>query len=115
MKIRIILALAVVAALVVFVQGSGKKESTAEAPKGDLDFTLTNFDGKEMSLSDFAGKIIVLEWTSYDCPFVIRHYKAGTMVETAKKFADKDIVWLAINSTYYTDAASNKNLLKSTE
>lgn len=105
MKVRIILALA---ALAVFLQGCDKKEPTAQVPNEDLNFTLTNFDGEKVGLSDFAGKIVVLEWTSYECPFVIRHYEAGTMVETGKKFADRDVVWLAINSTYSASDVGNK-------
>jgi cytochrome oxidase Cu insertion factor (SCO1/SenC/PrrC family) len=31
-------------------------------------FTLTGIDGKEVSLKDFAGKIVVLEWVNPQCP-----------------------------------------------
>ena len=120
MKVKFILVLIAVAFLAVFVQGCKEKgysadtrndsaaiEKTEEA-KGEIAFTLKNFDGKEVNLSEFAGKIVVLEWANYDCPFVKRHYAAGTMVETAKKFVDKDVVWLAINSTDYANVAGNK-------
>jgi peroxiredoxin len=65
------------------------------------DFTLTDQKGNTVQLSDFKGKVVVLEWTNPDCPFVQRHYKAGTMARLAKTYAGKGVVWLAINSTYY--------------
>jgi peroxiredoxin len=75
----------------------------AEAP----DFTLAGTAGNKVSLSDFAGKVVVLEWLNPDCPFVQRHYKAGTMKSLAAKYAGKGVVWLTINSTHYMDAAAN--------
>jgi peroxiredoxin len=71
------------------------------------DFTLTDTAGNEVSLSDFDGKIVVLEWLNPDCPFVQRHYKAGTMKNLAAKYDGKGVVWLTINSTNYMDAAAN--------
>jgi peroxiredoxin len=65
------------------------------------DFTLTDQKGNTVKLSDFNGKVVVLEWTNPDCPFVQRHYRAGTMARLAKAYAAKGVVWLAINSTYY--------------
>ncbi len=71
------------------------------------DFTLTDTAGNEVSLSDFEGKVVVLEWLNPDCPFVVRHYKAGTMKSLAEKYGEKDVVWLTINSTNYMDAEAN--------
>jgi peroxiredoxin len=62
-------------------------------------FTLDDAAGKKVSLSDYRGKIVVLEWTNSECPFVQRHYASGTMKTLAAKYADKGVVWLAINST----------------
>jgi peroxiredoxin len=70
-------------------------------------FTLTDTAGNQVSLSDFEGKIVVLEWLNPDCPFVQRHYKAGTMKNLTTKYAGDGVVWLAINSTNYMDAAAN--------
>jgi peroxiredoxin len=71
------------------------------------DFTLTDSAGNQVSLSDFEGKIVVLEWLNPDCPFVQRHYKAGTMKDLATEYGAKGVVWLTINSTHYMDAAAN--------
>lgn len=65
------------------------------------DFTLKDTAGKEHKLSDLtrAGKIVVLEWFNPDCP-VSKAYHAPerSMKALAAELADKDVVWLAINS-----------------
>jgi peroxiredoxin len=71
-------------------------------------FTLQDQDGKSVSLGDFAGKTVVLEWTNPNCPFVQRHYKAKTMTTLANDYKDKGVVWLAINSTADQTAAAAK-------
>jgi peroxiredoxin len=71
------------------------------------DFTLPDTAGNEVSLSDFEGKVVVLEWLNPDCPFVQRHYKAGTMKTLASKYGGEGVVWLTINSTNYMDAVAN--------
>ncbi|KAA3662104.1 MAG: hypothetical protein DWQ10_03175 [Calditrichaeota bacterium] len=63
------------------------------------DFTLKNLDGEEIQLSDFKGKFVVLEWNSFDCPFVGKHYKKGNMQALQKKYGEKGVVWLVINSS----------------
>jgi len=70
-------------------------------------FTLADSAGNQVSLSDFEGKIVVLEWLNPDCPFVQRHYKAGTMKNLAAQHAGEGVVWLTINSTNYMDGAAN--------
>jgi peroxiredoxin len=70
-------------------------------------FTLMDTAGNEVSLSDFEGKVVVLEWLNPDCPFVVRHYKAGTMKSLAETYGPKGVVWLTINSTNYMDAEAN--------
>lgn len=72
-------------------------------------FTLNSFDGKTVSLSDYEGKIVVLEWLNLECPFVKYHYDtAHTMVELANKYKNKNVVWLAVNSTSDTTEQANK-------
>ncbi len=73
--------------------------ATAEVKTGDPapDFTLKDTTGKDQKLSDYKGKIVVLEWTNPECPFVQRHYGAAqTMIKLAN--ANADVVWLAIDS-----------------
>ena len=70
-------------------------------------FTLSDSAGNQVSLADYSGKVVVLEWLNPDCPFVQRHYKAGTMKNLATKYGAQGVVWLTINSTKYMDAAAN--------
>lgn len=62
-------------------------------------FTLKCLSGMDHSLADFKGKIVVLEWTNPGCPVVQRHYKDGLMQAAQKAAREKQVVWLAVNST----------------
>lgn len=68
-------------------------------------FTLTDCEGKQRSLSDYEGKIVVLEWINKGCPFSVK--ANPTMVKTAEKYKDRDVVWLAIDSTHFNEASDN--------
>jgi hypothetical protein len=63
------------------------------------DFTLKDTSGKTVKLSDYRGKLVVLEWTNPGCPYVRKHYNSGNMPATQKDAVDKGVVWLSINST----------------
>lgn len=71
------------------------------------DFTLTDQDGTEHRLSQYRGKIVVLEWTNPGCPYVQRHYDAGTMTGLDRELPD-DVVWLAIDSSNFVTAESTR-------
>jgi peroxiredoxin len=89
---RMLLALAAVALM-----------GAVETPKvGDRvpDWSATDENGVVHKLSQYAGHAVVLEWTNSECPFVERHYEAGTMKQLAAALGAKDVVWLAVNSTY---------------
>ena len=62
-------------------------------------FTLQDQNGKSVSLGDYKGKIVVLEWINKDCPFVQRHLKAKTIEALAAKYKSNDVAFLAIDST----------------
>lgn len=76
-------------------------------------FSLEDQSGNKVSLSDFAGKIVVLEWINPDCPFVVRHAKAQTMKALADKYAGKNVVWVGINSTHYANKETNAKWISS--
>ena len=76
----------------------------AKAP----DFTLQDQNGKNVSLHDYLGKIVVLEWTNPECPFVQRHYRAKTMQTLASQYQPKNVVWLAINSSNFDTNQANQ-------
>jgi peroxiredoxin len=71
-------------------------------------FTLKDQDGRSISLADYSGKIIVLEWTNPACPFVRRHYREHTMTALADQYKSRGVAWLAINSTEGDTQAVNK-------
>jgi len=76
-------------------------------------FELSSFDGKSVSLSDYGGKIVVLEWLNFECPFSLYHYETkNTMVGLANKYKGKNVVWLAVNSTNHTTPGPNKAFAK---
>ena len=78
------------------------------------EFTLTDSNGSEHSLSDFRGKYVVLEWTNHSCPFVVKHYKEGHMQALQKAMTDKGVAWLQIVSSaegksgYITEAEAKQ-------
>ena len=41
------------------------------------EFTATDSNGTEHKLSDFKGKIVVLEWTNHECPYVVKGSKTN--------------------------------------
>ena len=62
-------------------------------------FSATDTSGKTVSLADFKGKHVVLEWVNPGCPYVVKHYGAANMQGTQKEATAKGVVWLALNST----------------
>jgi peroxiredoxin len=87
----------------------GAEPAAAMKPMKAPDFTLVNYDGKEVKLADYKGKIVVLEWFNYECPFSRYNYEKTTADnDLAAKYKDKNVVWLAINSTGHQAAEKNK-------
>lgn len=63
-------------------------------------FSAKDIKGEQVSLSDFKGKVVVLEWNNFDCPFVKKQYqKSGHMPKLQETYKGKDVVWLTINSS----------------
>jgi peroxiredoxin len=78
----------------------GAKAEGAAIGQAAPAFKLTSTDGKEVSLSDYKGKIVVLEWFNPECPYIVKHHKINTTFnDLHKKYAGKDVVMLAINSS----------------
>ena len=69
----------------------------AQIGKAAPDFSLTDINGKSVKLSDYKGKIVVLEWFNPGCPFVKAAY-GGNHKEAARQWGAKGVVWLNINS-----------------
>jgi peroxiredoxin len=69
-----------------------------EVGKPAPDFTGTDINGKTIKLSDYKGKIVVIESYNSDCPFCGNQYKSGAMQELQKNLAAKGVVWLMVDS-----------------
>ena len=80
---------------------AGKEAATAKVGEPAPAFTLVDYTGAKHSLADLTAdeKIVVLEWWNPGCPFVVKHHQLSTtMTDLAAKYADQDVVWMAINS-----------------
>jgi len=79
------------------------KDGHAHAHVGEAapNFTLKTVDGKEWSLSDAKGKLVVLEWINPECPVCVRVMSDGTVANTIKGVRDlyPDAVFVAVNSS----------------
>jgi len=69
-----------------------------EVGKPAPDFTGTDINGKTVKLSDYKGKIVVLESYNSDCPYCANHYQSGAMQELQRDLAAKNVVWLLVDS-----------------
>ena len=69
-----------------------------EVGKPAPDFTGMDINGKTIHLSDYKGRIVVLESYNQDCPFCHNHYKTGAMQALQRDFAAKGVVWLLVDS-----------------
>lgn len=106
---RIKFVLASMIALVLFVSTSlASPEIGKQAPE----FTLKDQNGKEHSLSQYKGNIVVLEWINPECPFVKRHYKSKTMTTLSKVYSNKNVVWLAIDSSHFVTPDQSQAWIK---
>ncbi|HLU67138.1 MAG TPA: redoxin family protein, partial [Kofleriaceae bacterium] len=74
-------------------------QAPAEEPENPApDFTLTDLDGNQHTLSSLRGRIVVLEWFNPGCPFVRYAHGEGPLRDLAARHTAGGVVWLAINS-----------------
>lgn len=71
----------------------------AEVGKQAPAFTATNTKGEKVSLSDYKDKVVVLEWTNFGCPFVVKHYSSKNMQKLQTNYTEKNVVWITVNSS----------------
>lgn len=85
-------------ALIASTQSASADAVIAEAAP---DFTGLTSTGESVSLSDFAGQTVVLEWTNHGCPFVQKHYnESHRNMQTLQADASaSDVVWLSVISS----------------
>ncbi len=107
-------------ALIAGFEPTASASPVATATKSAPAFTGTDSNGKTISLADYAGKTVVLEWTNADCPFVKKHYGEPTKnMQGLQSAAAKDgVVWISIISSApgkqgHVDGAAANDLSKS--
>ena len=62
-------------------------------------FTATTSAGPSVSLGDYRGKIVILEWTNHDCPYVRKHYDTSNMQALQKEATGEGVIWLTVISS----------------
>ncbi len=83
-------ALALVPASVLAASDLGKPAPAFSAPDSN---------GKVWSLAELKGKVVVLETTNQDCPYVRKHYNSTNMQTQQREAAAKGVVWLTVASS----------------
>lgn len=63
-------------------------------------FSLKDVEGNTQNIKHYRGKLIVLEWFNYNCPFVKKYYENGDMQRLQKIYTEKGVIWLSICSTH---------------
>jgi peroxiredoxin len=62
-------------------------------------FKAVDSAGKPVTLEQYRGKTVVLEWTNHECPYVRKHYESGNMQSLQKEATGSGVVWLSIVSS----------------
>jgi peroxiredoxin len=62
-------------------------------------FAGTDSNGVAVTLAQFAGRPVVLEWTNDGCPYVRKWYNGGAMQDLQRQAAAMGAVWLSVISS----------------
>ena len=62
-------------------------------------FTSPATSGSPVSLGSYKGKVVVLEWTNHDCPYVKKHYETSNMQSLQREATGQGVVWLTLISS----------------
>lgn len=108
------------AAVAAAIAGFGLAAPAFAGPRIDTPapaFSQLDQNGKLRALSDFKGRIVVLEWTSAACPYSHKHYDSGNMQRLQAKARKEGVVWLTVitdgpGSSGYMDAAQVRVWMK---
>jgi peroxiredoxin len=84
--------------LLTLMAGASVALAAADVGKPAPEFTATDINGKTIKLSDFQGKIVVLESYNQDCPYCHNQYKSGAMQELQQQLTNQGVVFLVVNS-----------------
>lgn len=70
-----------------------------EVGKAAPQFAAKDLKGESVSLAELRGKVVVLEWVNFSCPFVKKHYSSGSMPKLQADYEAKGVVWITVNSS----------------
>ena len=95
------------AGLIALVSGAGANvvrpsaawAAAAKVGEAAPTFTAITSTGPSVSLGDYRGKIVILEWTNHDCPYVRKHYETSNMQTLQKETIGQGVVWLTVISS----------------
>lgn len=73
--------------------------ATSDLGRAAAAFSATDSNGKSWSLAELKGKVVVLETTNQDCPYVRKHYTSANMQTQQREAAGKGVVWLTVASS----------------
>ena len=73
--------------------------ATAKVGQSAPAFAAVATTGQTVSLADQRGKLVVLEWTNHDCPYVRKHYESANMQALQREATGQGAVWLTIISS----------------
>lgn len=96
-----------------FLSMAGTAMAQAVVGKAAPVFSGTDASGKSVSLNDFKGKYVVLEWTNPECPFVDKHYSSGNMPAVQKQLTDKGVAWVSIQTVGKSEGDQTRSQLLS--
>src|ERR1700730_15050848 len=117
-KTLAVAALAAIGSFAVEHATAGPSAATAKTGAPAPSFSAPDSACKTIRLGDYAGRIVVLEWTNDGCPFVGKHYDSGNMQALQQKYTGTGVVWLTIASSapgeqgYVTSAEAKADLTR---
>jgi hypothetical protein len=94
----------------ILVLAAGSASAQVVTGEAAPDFTLTDTKGVAHRLSGLKGRVVLLEWSNPDCPFVKKFYASKSIQQWQADYVSRGVVWLSINSSaagkqgYYSPA-----------
>lgn len=67
----------------------------AQAPE----FAGTDSNGAVHQLADYRGRVVILEWTNHQCPYVEKHYGTANMQALQREATEAGHVWVSVISS----------------
>src|SRR5258705_3597270 len=86
-------------AFLLLLGSNAPAHATAIVGKAAPPIELRDSNGEKVRLDAFKGKLVVLEWVNFQCPFVGKHYGSGHMQKLQKEYTEKGVVWLSVCSS----------------